>query len=113
MSDVTTYSDASWASNANDRKSTSGGVILHGRHYVKSWSKTQSLVALSSAESELYALVKASSEALGLRSMISCMGKNLGNKIFSDASAALGIVQRQGLAQACRLQLLVCSSAKC
>ena len=35
-------------------------------HYIKSWSKPQSLIALSSPESELYALVNASAEANAL-----------------------------------------------
>ena len=65
--------------------------------YIKSWSKTQALVALSSAESELYAIVKASSETLGLMSTIRDMNKNFNSALFSDASAALGVVQRQGL----------------
>jgi hypothetical protein len=94
---VTTYSDANWASNKADRKSTSGGMIMHGQHYIKSWSKTQSLVALSSAESELYAIVKASSETLGILSTIRDMGKTFASAMFSDASAALGMIQRQGL----------------
>ena len=64
---LTVYSDANWASGNECRNSTSGDIILNGSHFVKSWSKTQSLVALSSAESELYALVKASAESLGIR----------------------------------------------
>ena len=94
---ITAYSDASWASNANDRKSTSGGVLMRGGHYLKSWSKTQSHVALSSCEAELYALVKTSSEALGFKSIVQDMDKNLGTIVYSDASAALGVIQRQGL----------------
>ena len=68
-----------------------------GSHYIISWSKTQSLVALSSAESELYAIVKPSAEALGLRSVVQDMGRRLGMIVFSDASVALGVVQRMGL----------------
>lgn len=41
-----------WASNAPDRKSTSGRSIMHGSHFVKLWSKTESLVAVSTAESK-------------------------------------------------------------
>ena len=70
---------------------------MHGGHYLKSWSKTQSPVALSSCESELYALVKTSSEALGFKSIVQDMDKNLGTIVYSDASAALGVIQRQGL----------------
>jgi hypothetical protein len=91
------YSDANWASNKIDRKSTSGGLIMHGSHYVKARSKTQSVVALSSAESELYAIVKASAEILGAKSIFNDLGLNFSSVIYSDASAALGIIQRQGL----------------
>ena len=54
------------ASNASARRSTSGGVLIQVSHYIKSLSKTQSLVALSSAKSDLYALVNASAEANAL-----------------------------------------------
>ena len=103
---ATAFSDANWASNACDRKSTSGGVIMLGMHYIKSWSKTQSLVALSSAESELYAVVKTSSEVLGFKSIVQDMDKVFGALVFSDASAALGVIQRQGLG---RLMHVDCS----
>ena len=72
---VTTFSDANWASNACDRKSTSGGVIMHGTHCTKPWSKTQSLVALSSEESELHAIAKTSSEVLGFQSTVQDLDK--------------------------------------
>ena len=94
---LTGYSDANWALDRATRKSTSGGIIMHGAHYVKSWAKTQSLVALSSAESELYALVKCTAEVLGVRSALKDWGRRVGGSVKSDASAALGIIQRQGL----------------
>ena len=90
-------SDANWALDKESRKSTSGGIVLHGKHYVKSWSKTQSLVALSSAESELYALIKCTSEILGIKSAMQDWGIQVSGVVKSDASAALGIIQRQGL----------------
>lgn len=49
VGDITAYSNANWASSAGDRESTSGGIVMHGSHDIKSWSKTQSLVARSSA----------------------------------------------------------------
>ena len=39
--------------------------MMLGKHLVKHWAKTQTVLSLSSAEAELYAAVKASSEALG------------------------------------------------
>ena len=41
-----------------------------GRHTIKTWSKTQTLLALSSGESEFYAALKASAEGLGMMSLM-------------------------------------------
>lgn len=48
---IDTYADANWSGCRRSRKSTSGGCIMIGRHTVKTWSKTQAIVAKSSAES--------------------------------------------------------------
>ena len=50
--------------------------MVIGEHLVKGWSKIKSLVALSSAESELYATLKTSSETFGLISMARVWGTN-------------------------------------
>ena len=92
-----TYSDAGWAGCKATRKSTTGGCMTLGRHSIKGWSKTQSLVALSSGESELYATLKAASETLGMLSMMKDLGWLMGGEIWGDASAALGIINRRGL----------------
>ena len=70
---------------------------MHSDHFIKSWSRQQNLVSLSSAEAELYGLVKASSEALGCKSMAHDYGHDRNIKSYADASAALGIVHRKGL----------------
>ena len=64
---------------------------------IKSWSRMQTLIALSSAEAELYGLVKASSEALGCQSLCKDFGRSVQIRVYADASAALGIVHRKGL----------------
>ena len=94
---MTVYSDANWAGDKQTRKSTSGGCIMLNKHWIKSWSKSQSTVALSSAESELYACIKAASEGLGMISMMNDLGISIMGEIRSDASAALGIIARTGL----------------
>jgi hypothetical protein len=91
------FSDANWAGDKQTRKSTSGGSIMLGTHWLKSWAKSQSTIALSSAESELYACIKASCEGLGMISLISDFGFTVYGEIRSDASAALGIIGRNGL----------------
>ena len=62
VSVLDSYGDADWVACQRTRKSTSGGCIRRGMHCLRTWSKTQALVAKSSAESELYALVRASCE---------------------------------------------------
>ena len=68
-----------------------------GRHTLKGWSKTQTLIALSSGESEFYVALKASAEAIGLVALMSDLGYIAKGEIWGDASAALGITNRQGL----------------
>ncbi len=45
-----------------DRKSTSGGVWMVGKHCVKTWSASQGPFALSSAEAGFYELLRQSLE---------------------------------------------------
>ena len=68
------YSDSDYAGCVATRKSTSGGCIMAGRALLKSWSKQQKVVALSSAEAETYALVATACEVLGLQAC----GRDLG-----------------------------------
>ena len=55
------------------------------------------MVALSSGEAELYALTKGGAQTLGMMSLVNDFGLDLAGKVRSDASAALGIVSRQGV----------------
>ena len=65
-SELSMYSDSDWAGCRHTARSTSGGYALLGAHPIKGYSVTQRFVTLSSGEAELMALVKASSEAIGL-----------------------------------------------
>ena len=93
------YSDSDWAGDRKTGKSTSGGIIMMGCHLIKSWSRTQDSVTLSSAEAELVALGKLAMEILGIRSMCSewhMMDQQSASPLYADASAALSIAKRQG-----------------
>ena len=70
---------------------------MFGKHLVKAYSRTQANVALSSGEAELYALVTAASEGLGMRTMARDVGQGLVPHVNVDASAAVGIASRKGL----------------
>ena len=92
-----TYVDSDWAGCKGTRRSTSGGVVSCGEHVLKSWSTTQATVALSSAEAELYSLVKGAALTLGMLALAQDLGESLSATVNTDASATLGIIQRQGL----------------
>ena len=92
------YSDADHAGCKRTRKSTSGTVVMHGHHMIRSSSTTQKVISLSSGESEFYALVKASAETVGILSILKEWGIDVSHsQVWGDASAALGIVGRKGL----------------
>ena len=92
-----TYSDTDWAGCRRTRRSTTGGYTVAGSHLIKMWCKTQAVVAPSSAEAELYGLVRASAETMGLISMYKELATHMNGVVFGDASAALAIVARRGL----------------
>ena len=95
-SKLVVYTDADWGGCVRTRRSTSGGLILHGDHLLSFWSRTQQCVALSSCESEVNALIKGGVEGLGVKHMIQQCGCELDLELKTDASAAQGLCARQG-----------------
>ena len=69
---------------------------------LKSWSSSQTTLALPSGETELYALTKAAVQITGMISMAKDFGIVLNGVIHSDSNAAIGIVHRTGLGGRCR-----------
>ena len=67
--ELTVWTDTDYAGCKKTRKSTSGGVVMWGQHLIKSWSSTQSVIALSSGEAEYYGMVKGSSIGLGIQAV--------------------------------------------
>ena len=55
------------------------------------------MIALSSAEAELYAMVAASAETLALQAYAKDLGLDLDCELYCDSAAALGIAQRAGI----------------
>lgn len=99
------YSDADWAGCLETRHSTSGFIISVNGAPV-SWKSTkQSIVALSSAESEFVSLATASRELSWLRRIYAelSQGLHLNNcqplaptTIYTDSTAAIALIQRDG-----------------
>ena len=92
-----TYTDTDWAGCVRTRKSTSGGVMMLGRHCLKHWSATQSSVTLSSGEAEFHGLVKGAAASLGQQALYADLGVTVPIRLWTDSSAAIGITSRQGL----------------
>ena len=87
------YSDADWAGDLSDRKSTSGYVFQMSGAAITWRSKKQSCVAISTAEAEYMALACAAQEAVWLQQLIS----DLKNKpagaimIYEDNQSAIAM----------------------
>ena len=90
-------SDSDWGGCERTRRSTSGGVLMHGCHLLGFWSRTQQTVSLSSCEAEINALIKLGVEGLGLRNLIRhCGNPGVELRLHTDASAAVGVCRRFG-----------------
>jgi len=94
---VDVYTDTDWAGCPRTRKSTSGGCAILGAHPIKTWSSTQSSVALSSGEAEFNGVVRGAGVGLGYQSLLQDLGIHVGLRVWTDSSAAIGICSRQGL----------------
>ena len=100
--EMTIYSDTDWAGCPLTRKSTSGTLVMHGRHIIFTQSSTQAPIALSSGEAEFYGCVKAASRALGVRQLAFDMGvfgadgNPLPIRLYTDSSSAMGTACKRG-----------------
>eukprot|EP00972_Heterocapsa_arctica_P097366 14364347-Heterocapsa_arctica.AAC.1 len=81
-------------------RSTTGGCMWHGTHIIKVWSRTQAAISLSSAEEDLYVAVHGTAEVLGMQSLMKDLDLRASVNVGMDASAALGLINRQGLGKA-------------
>ena len=96
---VDAFSDANWAGCRRTRKSTSGGALLIGTHLIKTYAKTQATIAKSSAESELYGIVRTTCESLGLITLMEDLGAEGTVRLHMDATAAQGVIDRHGISK--------------
>ena len=92
--------DSDWGGSREDRKSTSGGVLVLVAHCIMTWSSTQGAIALSSAEAEFYAMVDCVLKAKWVGTIAKEMGFGEVDKVLvlgTDSAAAKSFVSRRGL----------------
>ncbi len=88
--------DADHAGCLRTRRSTTGLALFHGSHLIKASSHMQTVQALSTAESEFYAIVRGTAVGLGAVSMGRDYGVGFKLEVATDASAGRGIALRLG-----------------
>ena len=103
------YSDSDWAGDINTRQSTSGSLVTILKNNMHNNSKTQQIIATSSAEAELYAISSTIADAIHLKQLITEIENNIGVStfdfdkhqpnivLFCDSSSATSLVQRVGI----------------
>jgi len=96
--DLNVYADADWAGCPTTRKSTSGFTMTLLGATIHFGSRTQAVVALSSAESELYAIGTAAQEVLHAMNFIkeAMTGTRVHVKIRTDSTSGKSIATRIG-----------------
>ncbi len=99
--DMDIHVDADWAGCPSTRKSTTGFVIYILGTPVSFGSRTQATIALSPAESELYAICTGTSEGLHLKMFLqeSGLASKVNIRIHTDSTAGKSNATRQGASE--------------
>ncbi len=79
--------------------------MMSGAHCVTTWSKTGSIIARRSADSELYGMIKGGCDGLGMRALCEDQREEVDIQLHVDALAAKGIVERKGLSNVRHIDL--------
>eukprot|EP00438_Fugacium_kawagutii_P000228 Skav212273 [mRNA] locus=scaffold732:198163:199647:- [translate_table: standard] len=96
--DVNVFVDSDWAGCAHTRRSTSGVSLYILGACVLSHSRTQSTVALSSGEAELYAIGSGTADALFIRSLVleTTLFSKVNLTVHTDSTAGKSMAGRFG-----------------
>ena len=96
---VTGLTDASWGGCPVTRKSTSATYLQLGSHPIYTGSTTQTVIALSSGESEFYGGVRCACRLLGLKALLVDCGLEVEAELGTDSAAGIGMASRRGAAR--------------
>ena len=90
------YVDADFAARETMLRSTSRVAEFYGRSPIEFGPSTQSVRALSTGESEFYAITEGSAHSLHSQATLKLFGVTVEAVVPSDANAGIGIASRQG-----------------
>ena len=97
VSEIRAVTDANWAGELEGLRSTSCGWIYCGDHLLETYSSTQQIVALSTAESEYISITKGAAHALEVFSAMVEYGLTLKVVCETDASAGRAMATSRGV----------------
>eukprot|EP00435_Cladocopium_sp_Y103_P015276 s4186_g3.t1 len=92
------YTDADWSSNKAHRRSTSCSIHFVNNCYVFGSSRSQKVISLSSAESELHSMVAGCCDGIFIKNCLQfLLGLDIQHHQYTDNSAARQLISRQGV----------------
>ena len=92
---VEVFTDADWASCKDDRRSSSACAIFYGGCLLHSSRRTQKIVSLSSAESEMYAAASGTCDSVLIVGILKWMFDAFSQMhLYVDSAAARGIINQ-------------------
>ena len=96
-SKIRAVTDANWAGELEGLRSTSCGWIYFGGHLLETYSSTQQMVALSTADSECISITEGAAHDLEVRSAMVEYGMTFNVVCETDASAGRALATRRGV----------------
>ena len=102
---LTVTTDSNWAGCKRTRKSTTCFCVQLGGGTLVMGSRTQTALAMSSAEAEYYGAVTGAAEGLYLRDLFGFLGWELSVRVVGDADAARAVASRRGIGRCRTLDL--------